>query len=433
MTGEYWNFIQHRNVLDQPAQVWGTVRYGTGRFKRGPESIKRPEPSEPRMWKIGESVQLTNRLWVIVSYTITDPNTHQTTISYCNWEPGVKITYEGTEYNTPSWDDVYGGLIEERLGLDSNAVLGAWVSPIAGNTSEIMPAHGGYTAYKYANSATRTESILTFSGNKGTTDDTKYVFVDATGTEIFTCPWGIQFRSIHYRVDVGTSGANLQVYLADRGDQYHTYGIEGRFFSFPLPNLPVTENAWQSYNYSGEREYDIRTREIQRNQAGVNGIAGIGSSALGGAIAGSIVPGIGTAVGAAAGLITGAISTTTNYATSGVFDKKSQEATDKLISNQIGGLIVTAKGRNGIEPLGKNLGWILYGLVRDPVSAAELTAEQSELGYVTDTFAADCSTIISQGGGIRIEGLEVKGGISREGREYIAALFARGVHLDLIS
>ena len=77
--------------------------------------------------------------------------------------------------------------------------------------------------------------------------------------------------------------------------------------------------------------------------------------------------------------------------------------------------------------------WKIVKLVRDAESAAELTAEQSELGYITDTFAADCSTIISTGGGLRIEGLEVKGAISREGREYIAALFARGVHIDILT
>ena len=70
---------------------------------------------------------------------------------------------------------------------------------------------------------------------------------------------------------------------------------------------------------------------------------------------------------------------------------------------------------------------------RDAVSAAELTAEQSELGFVTDTYAADCSAIAALGGGVRIEGLEVRGDIPKEGRMYIAALFARGVHLDILT
>lgn len=33
--------------------------------------------------------------WVIVSYTETDPNTHYTTITYLNWQPGVSIPGSG--------------------------------------------------------------------------------------------------------------------------------------------------------------------------------------------------------------------------------------------------------------------------------------------------------------------------------------------------
>lgn len=412
---------------------------GAGRLKRGPESLKRPNPSVPRRWVQTGSVKLVSwtpsTFWVIVAFTKT--NNGNTSISYCNWQPGVSITSGGVTYSTPSWDDVYGGLIEEKLGLDPKSVIGAWLSPISASESAIMTPYNGYTAYEYYNSGSTVTGVADMGAIVATSDTTKYVFVDTTGTEIFTAPWGMNFRYTVFQADVGSSGANLQVYLPDP-DETTPYGKagEGRLFSFPLPNLPITENAWASYNYSGERDYDIRTREIQRNQAGVNGVAGIGSSALGGAIAGSIVPGIGTMVGAAAGLISGAISTGVNYITAGEFDKQTQQAVDKLAANQTAGMIVTARGRRGIEPLGKSgdsFGWCINIMTADAVSKAEIEAEQSELGFVTDTYAANCSTIVSQGGGLRIEGLEVKGDLSREGRDYISALFARGVHLDLIS
>ena len=412
---------------------------GAGRLKRGPESLKRPNPSVPRRWVQTGSVKLVrwtpNTFWVIVAFTKTQNG--NTTISYCNWQPGVSITSGGVTYNTPSWDDVYGGFVEERLGLDPRSVIGAWLSPISGSESAVMTPHNGYTAYEYYNSGSTVTGVADMGSIVETSDTTKYVFVDTTGTEIFTAPWGMPFRYVVFQADIGSSGANLQVYLPDPDETApYTKAGEGRLFSFPLPNLPITENAWASYNYSGERDYDIRTREIQRNQAGVNGVAGIGSSALGGAIAGSIVPGIGTMVGAAAGLISGTISTGVNYITAGEFDKQTQQAVDKLAANQTAGMIVTARGRRGIEPLGKtgdSFGWCVNIMTADAVSKAEIEAEQSELGFVTDTYAANCSTIVSQGGGLRIEGLEVKGDLSREGRDYISTLFARGVHLDLIS
>ena len=77
--------------------------------------------------------------------------------------------------------------------------------------------------------------------------------------------------------------------------------------------------------------------------------------------------------------------------------------------------------------------WMLVQLARDTESLAELSAEQTELGYVTDSYATDCSTIIATGGGLRIEGLEVKGNIPPEGKAYIAALFDRGVHIDILT
>ena len=100
------------------------------------------------------------------------------------------------------------------------------------------------------------------------------------------------------------------------------------------------------------------------------------------------------------------------------------------MSNQASNVIING---GGCSCWSMDKVWKLICLTRDPVSAAELTAEQSELGYITDTYAADCSTIVATGGGLRIEGLEVKGAISREGREYIAALFARGVHIDILT
>ncbi len=133
-----------------------------------------------------------------------------------------------------------------------------------------------------------------------------------------------------------------------------------------------------------------------------------------------------------AGAAVSAMSSIANYFVGSYYDSKNQEQVDKLMSNQLSSVLVGSSGL-GWMGFASNGEWSIVKLVRDTQSAAELTAEQSELGYITDTFAADCSTIVSQGGGLRIEGLEVKGEISPEGRRYISALFARGVHLDLIS
>ena len=448
LTGEYWRYAAKVD------EISGRTPYplydlGAGRIKRGPEGLARPGSILPRLWvqqtaKNLMSSEVAQKIpWVIVCYTETDPNTHYTTITYLNWQPGVSIPDGGNTYSTPSWDDVYGGLIEEKLGLNANAVIGAWVSPMSASESDVY-THGSYAAYEYYNSGSTVTAVFDMNNHVQTDDLIKYVFEDTTGTEMFTAPWGLQFRYIIEQIDVGSSGANVMFYLAGKaeydaaaGDMSKlAYASEGRLFSFPLPALPVTENAWQSYNYTGERAYDIEMREIQKNQNAINGIAGVGTSAIGGAIAGSMVlPGPGTIAGAVAGIATGAISTATNYVTSGHYDNRTQEAVDKLTSSQTAAMIVTARGRRGIEPFGKSgetFGWCVIKMQADPLSAADIYADQSELGYVTDAYRTDCATVVAMGGGLRIEGLEVKGDIPPEGRAYIAALFARGVHLDLI-
>ena len=426
---------------------------GAGRIKRGPEGLARPGSILPRLWvqqtatNLMSSETSTKVPWVIVCYTKTDSNTHYTTLTYLNWQPGVSIPDGGNTYTTPSWDDVYGGLIEEKLGLDPNAIVGAWVAPMPASLSSVYTHTVGgvtYAAYEYFNSGSTVSAVFDMNNHVETDDLIKYVFEDTTGAEMFTAPWGLQFRYIIEQIDVGSSGANVMFYLATKteydaaaGDMSKfTRAAEGRLFSFPLPALPVTENAWQSYNYTGERAYDIEMREIQKNQNAINGIAGVGTSAIGGAIAGSMVmPGPGTVAGAVAGIATGAISTATGYFTSGHYDNRTQEAVDKLTSSQTAAVIVTARGRRGIEPFGKSgdsFGWCVVKMQADPLSTADIYVDQSELGYVTDAYRTDCATVVAMGGGLRIEGLEVKGDIPPEGRAYIAALFARGVHLDLI-
>lgn len=393
--------------------------------------------------------------WVFVTYVNTDAEDKVTSINTLFWQIGHSITYQGTAYQTPGWDDIFKGRMEEFFGLDPEAIIGAWLSPFLVADSGTPYTHvetvEGVTTYHAAYQIGNVQSSAINYHDLGadvmTDDSSKWVFYDVTGAEMFTVPWGLPFRYIIFQIDAGSVGCSMQIYLMDEAEadsltdgqgnidfKGGTKAAEGRLFSFPLPTLPVTQNAWASYNYSGQRDYDIQAREIQKNQNAVNGIAGVGTSAIGGAVAGSMVaPGPGTIAGAVGGAASALFGTALNYFTSGYFDNQTQEAIDRRTASQTAGMIMTACGRRGVEPLGKTKGWLIMKMIRDSTSLSELETEQEELGYVTDVFSPDCSALITQGGGLRIENLEVKGDISPEGRRYIAALFARGVHLDLIS
>ena len=363
------------------------------------------------------------------------PSEVVTDIVYYFWPIGKKMSDAANA--SPDWLSIYSGQIEEEMGIDPSRIQGFWLAPFQPWTGgEIRDLPSGVSVLELTAVLSGITNIKPLSKSIQTDDKHKIVFTDPTGAEMFTAPWGISFRNIVTWFDIGTSAASLCVYLGetDTPDKERK-GAEGRFFSFPLPSLPVTENAWSSYVYSGQRDYDLQQKAIQRDRSAVNGIAGIGTQAIGGALAGTAAaPGAGTAAGAIAGLASGIIGTAVNYFTSGEFDSRDQRSVDSLTSRQTAAMIVNAGGYYGlIQPYGSMIGWNMITMVRDPVSLAEIEVEQEELGYDTDTYVVDCTNLISGGGPLRIEGLRVKGDIPKEGREYISSLFARGVHIDLIS
>ena len=422
------------------------VSIGSGRLLKGPSQFARPSSSAPRKWLLENAKSIiddrdphfhTSTWWAVMCTTKTSgtpPSEVVTDIVYYFWPIGEKIA--GAANNSPNWVTIYTGQIEEAMGIDPSRIQGFWLAPFMPWTGGEVRDLTGASVYELTSILSGNTNTKTLTESVQTNDKKKIVFTDPTGAEMFTAPWGIQFKTIVTWFDIGTSAAALCVYLGETDVPIEERkGAEGRFFSFPLPSLPVTENAWSSYVYSGQRDYDMQQKAIQRDRSAVNGIAGIGTQAIGGALAGTAAaPGAGTAAGAIAGLASGIIGTAANYFTAGEFDSRDQRSVDTLTSRQTAGMIVNAGGYYGIiQPYGSMIGWNMLTMVRDPVSLAEIEVEQEELGYDTDTYVKDCSNLISGGGPLRIEGLRVKGDIPKEGKEYIAALFSRGVHIDLIS
>lgn len=419
--------------------------FGRGRVKRGPQSVARPGGYEPRMWLYDSAVRIcaqsggtdVDEWWAVMCRTVTDGNNKVTEIHYYYWNlNGDTPVVGGTSgaNAAPTWASVFTGQLEEDLGIDPSAVQGLWVCPFRPWTSGSI--FDGPHSSVYDCDTLSSVNVVTKSTN-GTwmTDDThRMTFTDPSGSPMYTAPWGIPFDHIRAWVDVGTAAANICVYLGEGGSANPGSASEGRYFTFPLPSLPITENAWNSYYYTGERDYDKTVREIQKDQAAVNGIAGIGTSAIGGAVAGSMVaPGPGTVAGAIAGIVSGTVGTAVGYVSAGHFDRKTQGAIDKLKSNQTAAMILPAGSQIGIQPpYGVNPGWNMVMMVPDSASKTEIETEQEELGYVTDRYSASCGLLIAGGGGLLIEELEVHGDMNNEGKEYIRKLFARGVHIDLL-
>ncbi|MFA6689954.1 MAG: bacteriocin class II family protein [Sphaerochaetaceae bacterium] len=436
------------------AQSLGKLEFGPGRFTKCASSARaRPALSQPRYWKNEFSYPLlptdkaepeANHIvdgwtrWAIIARTETSNG--RTSIQYYFWpvDSNFKKSTTTTYNRSLSLYRIFAGETEEALGFDPNSVIGYWLSPVmpwTNYTIRLLGDEGIPTGHSFGTSDSLWHRYAVGSTVK-TDDRAKYVFADPTGAIVYTAPWGLEFSEVDMRADIGTNGAYLDFYL-NTPDDRRDAGLEGRQFSFPLPTLPLTSNAWSSYVYSGQREYDIAAKKLQRDEAAVSGISGIGTSAIGGAIAGSMVaPGIGTAAGLIGGAFSSLIGTGVSYLTSGKYDTRGQKPTDRLASNQTAALIIGSGGGNSLSTIygtpGPRYGWTMHKMIRDPVSLAEYDAEVATLGYDTDFLAADCSELISAGGPMRISDLQVRGDMPAEGKQYISTLFARGVNIDII-
>lgn len=420
--------------------------FGHGRIKRGPSDLKRPEPSEPRKWVFDSSTELkiandTYGPYCVVMFTKTVTSAggdEYTTFYLAYWGVRQVNIHEGSNtYSVIPIQSVYEGVLEELLGISPNSIVGIWFSPIPPgdiNTATIkhnQTSAGTWGWYESANGYQTYSVELNLSNDTlKTDDDNKYLIVDPSGGVQNTLPWDLGFKTVTMSLDIGTSGAYLVLrFNAAAGDP--VVKGEGRIVQIPLISAPITSNDRSEYVLSGQRDYDRETALLQQQQNLQSGVAGAGQSALGGLVGGALAGGLAGAIaGALGGAAIGIGGAYLNYDIARYYDSKSQAAYDKLISNQTASVLIQGGSVTWYSILGGK--WELIKLTRDAVSAAELTAEQSELGYITDTYAADCSTIISQGGGLRIEGLEMHGNYLPQLKAKISEMFAHGVHLDLI-
>lgn len=427
----------NRPNMTYTTKTWG---FGSGRLLRGPVGFKRPTAIEPRAWIYDNDLNMVSVVekWAIITAVVpvgTQQQPKATQIIYYYFQINGGIP-SGCSNPQPGWKEIYLGEMDECLGVDPETLQGAWVCPFrpfTGDNAVDLPT--GFAVYSTGGVGRENVDVNVYQTAIEGDDTHRYVFTDPTGAEMYNAPWGISIKSIMSWLDIGTSAANLCVYLgATATPLAERRNGEGRFFTFPLPALPITENAWSSYVYSGQRDYDIRAKYLQRKEAAVTGIANVGNQAIAGGVGGAMAGGpAGAAVGAVSGVLSGTGGTLISYYVGQDFDGRNQRITDNLVSNQAGGMIVTAGSYIAINPPGGIAGgWRMVILRPDAVSRAEIENDQDELGYQTNIYVPDCSTIIAAGGGLKIEGLKIKGDVPPEGKAQIAALFDRGVHLDLI-
>ena len=421
-----WTVDWWRSYSDQ-------ITFGTGTITHCPDSTyRRPYGTAPRKWQIKHFEKLAKGLpapydtqkWVVnVIYSQTIGGV--TIIRTYYWRTNASNAHGeskdigGVTHYAPGLRYLYNGTLDEVLGLDPASIVGIYITPYVPTTTTgtyyITHDHDGdhWFAY-YANNSVSNSVSITYQNTYTTDDNLKAVIVDPTGAVVYTMPWGFSATKCDLGVDIGTVGASVtaSLYTTFEANIGLKCACAGMFASFPAIDAPFNSNAYASYCYSGQRDYDRETRNIQRDEQNDNGVIGIISAVPSGNVTGAI---------------SGLITTPLNYFTQGTINDRLNDATDKLYSNQASTVIQTAKGDAYTRSSNGAGDWYIVQLEADSVSQAEYTAHIAKNGYSTDISAASCSSFITTGGALQITNMVVTGNAPPEAKQFIKGMFTNGV------
>lgn len=422
-----------------------------GLVKRAPSSSF-PQTQAMTTWTVSDNAvvnfmssfttQLTETIvmyWLLISYADTSGTSvvdRFYSVPLAGTLMGHYISMSGADpATTISLDELIYGTWDEKLGLDPSKIKGAWISPISPNSytgdgSKDNPyTMTGWYGTKLNSASYAMFYAFTASGvnpfgqytasilnGAQTTDTTKYLITGFDGEKIGEFPWGKYVSSLYYRVAASANSAYLQIRTSTDGH------AEGTCFTIPLPVVDTIENALSTYNYSGQRSYDISMKQLGVYQQ----LAGSTQSAIGGAIAGGTAGGgiAGAAAGAGLGLGSSLLSAGLNQY---VWNPAIQEAKDTLVSKQSDGLLMS--GAAVIDIIYRGRCPRLVKMIADSASINRRSSVLGRYGYSVNTAYDSCQSLINSGGPLQISNLSIRGNVPVEAKQYVKALFERGVKL----
>lgn len=423
----------------------GSATFGKGTITRcNNATYKRPYPVSPRQWRVtayeaicrGYSDWQTYPFWVVVTY-LTKVNDQVTDIATYFWQTGFStaksVTVGGTTYNGVPLTKVFAGNLPGLLGLNPDAIVSIFICPHPPESpySATFIPKGSYYMYR-ADVNLASQMGTTFSRTYESGDLKKAVIVDPTGAIVYTLPWGYGVNDIYYMLDSGTVGCYLDISLRMSGTS--PAGVEnapiGKNATIPCICAPLNSNGWSSYNYSGQRAYDIETKRIQREENAIRGVVNSGSSALAGGVGGAMVgKGAGAGIGAGLGASMSIFTAGLDMMISGKYNDMYQKAEDALHANQASTVIQSAGGVAFINTVSSAGNWYIVQLEGDIISQAEYTTEINNNGYETNIPVGSPNSFLTAGGPLQIQNLMLTGPIPPEAKTNIKNILSNGVRI----
>jgi len=399
-------------------------------------------------------------IWFVVfSYNRPDPvDSTKTQVVYGEFpvrmvaeSGGVKIRGSGetslvdANYSSPGIRDIYGGYFDEVFKIPAKDINGVWISPFS--FLPVMSYDSGNNAYVVANypglqrvpivegeylnpdnpglgrwGFWKIQRFLFRSYSKTinitSSEEERFVLANTDGTRAHELPYGMNVTSVTIVPVIESNEAYLQVSFRDS-----TLGaLEGCSTMIPLLALPVNDNAWSEYAYTGKRDYDIGTRKLQTDaDAWKTSVSGAGTGAMMGAFGPQ-----GLALGVAGGLIGGL----TSYGVESLWQNDEiQKNEDRLMANQLAPMILSSSSMISLVTIN---GLTIHKLVPDSYSESQLSNTRSNYGISVDEILASCDTLIrttSPTGFYQIPNLIISGPLPVEAKDTIKQKFSAGVRL----
>lgn len=422
-----------------------------------------------------------NLWWCVISY-VRETDAQRTTSSvyicfpfYAGSSGGsVGFTFlpaQGAPVLTsPGFKDILQGTVDEKLGLTPSRIVGAWITPVApvsytkgGPTSSyeigfsasydyLTKGEYGAIYLKGSDIENPRQEIINNSGvsedvarpwnfhlvvQEGTfksvpySDETStFHVINCHGEIVSTLPAKMGFPEMQIRNVIATDGCYLAIrfvnefeYTFDRPNLSAAIGCEVRV---PLPVVPITENSWSEYAFTGARQYEIDARNAEQDIAHTKGLTNIVEGGISGAFAGGVA---GSAPGAIAGGIIGAVgslvSNEVNYATDKAWNDTLVGLDDTYQARQSENLLITAS----------SFDWFAYGF--NVFGIVELTPDGYTAGRLKKSFELDGVTVsepleqvsLPSSGPFQVRDLEVLGPVPNEARAFIKARLESGVYI----
>lgn len=454
-----WHVDLWRTYLSKADFGYGVVT------RRAADGTEPHQAMTPRYWYPKNTIDVLGydsnpRLhWVFITYAGTVSSTGESgtfkgvvTTCFPVVTNSTYKVYNSLDYPFPSWDDVVNGRMDERMKIDPESVIGAFISPIApstvtrttsgthlqvalknwADTVTSTSTDDGYGYFVSAGPSSYGNFVSTVSAI--TNDRRSCVITDFDGAPVATLPWGLQVAYCSYRLVDCVTTMYVGMRFRRAGDdaiQSPSLGLE---VNIPLKTLAISSNAYSSYVYSGQAQYDRETLAINRQASLDSGLANTANAAVQGAVAGGVmgsaVPGVGTLAGAGIGAVTGAVG---NLATTGIEYLVSGKKNDAMLSatlnataNQTSGLLLPSVGMDWVRN-GRDIK--LVDMVWDAYSSGLYDREYGMSGYEVYEPVDDLASTIKAMtvGPLQVKNLVVRGPIPNTAREYIAERFSDGV------